>query len=167
MATEFTLIRLTHEGRAVDLDLGQQPSGAAYEGLAALANYFDALNAGIRNGKAEIAGGAARAAGTWTTSAGTGALTCTINGVTINRTWATSDTATAAALANDINTHANALINSHVSATSVGGVVTITSKTPGNPGNAITLAGTGTGVTVSGARLTGGTESLKTYARGM
>lgn len=162
---ESTIVRITHERRAVDLDLGQD--AGAYEGLAALSNFFEALNAGIYNGKVEMAGGAARATGTWTVASGTSALTCVINGVTINRTWATSDAATAAALVSDINNHANALINTHVSATSVGGVVTITAKTPGNPGNAITLAGTGTGVTVSGARLAGGTETLRTYSRGM
>lgn len=162
-----TLIRLTHARKWKDAGVIRSVDDP-YTGVAEVANAVDAMNAGVLDGKLEVAVDAAVASGTWTVASGTGALTCVINGVTINRTWATSDTATATALVGDINGHANSLIKDHVSATNAAGVVTITSKTPGLPGNAITLAGTGTGVTVSGARLTGGTETnYKSYNRGM
>ncbi len=96
------------------------------------------------------------ASGTVTISSGSGTITATINGVGTSVTWGTSDTATATALAAAINAATNDLVEFHVSASSSAGVVTITAKAPGQWGNAITLAATGTGATASGARLTGG-----------
>lgn len=96
------------------------------------------------------------ASGTVTIASGSGTVSITINGVAISRTWATSDTATAAAFVTDINGSANALVANHVSASSAAGVVTITAKAPGQWGNAITLAAAGTGMTASGARLVNG-----------
>jgi phage tail sheath gpL-like len=96
------------------------------------------------------------ASGTVTILSGSGTITATINGVGTSVTWGTSDTATATALAAAINAATNDLVEFHVSASSSAGVVTITAKAPGQWGNAITLAATGTGATASGARLTGG-----------
>jgi hypothetical protein len=104
------------------------------------------------------------ATGTITIASGAGVVTATIasllpgqRAVTASVTWATSDTATAAALAAAIN----ALPNCPVVASSAAGVVTLWATTAGSGstntgGNLITLAATGTGVTVSGALLTGG-----------
>jgi phage tail sheath gpL-like len=85
-----------------------------------------------------------------------------INGVAVTVTWATSDTATATALAAAINASANALV-SLVTASSAAGVVTLTADHAGLPGNAYTLAASGTGVTASGARLTGGASTVYTF----
>jgi uncharacterized protein YdbL (DUF1318 family) len=113
-------------------------------------------------GSATLEVGTAAATGTVTISSGSGAVGATINGTLVTVTWATSDTASAAALAVAINAAA-AIVSSHVTATSAAGVVTLTSKFPGPAGNAVTLALSGTGVTVSGARLAGGTSTSFTF----
>jgi phage tail sheath gpL-like len=69
-----------------------------------------------------------------------------------------SDTADAASLASKINAHST--LSAVVSATSALGVVTITCRFPGVVGNFITLAETGTSMTVSGARLSGGVGGI-------
>jgi hypothetical protein len=97
-----------------------------------------------------------KAKGTLTISAGAGADGGTINGALITVTWATSDTATATALAAAINTSVDPRIAGVVSASSAAGVVTIWSNLNGTIGNAITLVASGTGVTASGANLAGG-----------
>lgn len=97
---------------------------------------------------------AVRASGTLTISSGTGSVGGTIGGTAKTVTWATSDTATATALAAAIN--ADTTLNKYVSATSAAGVVTITAHTPGTIGNGITLTASGTGVTASGAKLASG-----------
>jgi phage tail sheath gpL-like len=99
-----------------------------------------------------------QATGTLTLSTASGTVGGTINGVTVTVTAAGGDTATAVLIAAAINASANALVSNHVTATSALGVVTLTSKYPGHAGNAVTLAASGTGVTASGARLTGGTN---------
>jgi hypothetical protein len=111
---------------------------------------------------ARLAGGTtasaegAAASGTITISGGSGNYTATINGVaTGNVAWNTTDAQTATDLAAAINALAT-LAADHVQATAAAGVVTVTATRGGVQGNAITLAGTGTGATVSGARLTGG-----------
>lgn len=111
-----------------------------------------------------IRAGTAQASGTVTIASGSGAITVTINGVTAaSETWATSDAATAAALAADINASADALVSGHVTAAAEDGVLTVTAKSKGVEGNAITLAASGTGATASGARLTGGTSTTFTF----
>lgn len=107
---------------------------------------------------------ASRAAtGTITIASGSGVITATIGGilgqapVVVSVTWATSDTVAAAALAAAIN----AAPNCPVVASSAAGVVTLYATIVGTGatntvGNSVTLAATGTGVTVSGAVLTGG-----------
>jgi phage tail sheath gpL-like len=108
----------------------------------------------------------------------TGTVTCasvqagdtvTINGVTVTAHAATTSATLFAVGASDTACGDNlvtclkfaaqdALIARHVWPTNNGGVVTLTAKTPGHAGNAITLASSnGTRLAVSGARLTGGT----------
>lgn len=130
--------------------------------LEELAVHFEALASGTRQGTVSMAtaGGtsAAYASGTVTLASGSGTVGAIINGVTVSVTWATSDTASAAALAAAINASANTLVAPFVTASSALGVVTITAKNLGVQGNTITLAATGTGATASGARLTGGVD---------
>jgi phage tail sheath gpL-like len=104
-----------------------------------------------------------QATGTLTISSGSGTVGGSINGVSVTVTWGTSDTATATALAAAINASSNALVNKHVTASAAAGVVTLTALVPGYSGNAVTLAASGTGVTASGARLTGGTANSYTF----
>ena len=97
------------------------------------------------------------AAGTLTIASGSGAVGGTIGGTLVTVTWATSDTASAAALATAIN--ANASTSALVHATSSLGVVTLTSLLGGTLGNATTLVASGTGVTASAGTLTSGANS--------
>lgn len=103
-------------------------------------------------------GGGVAATGTVTFSSASGTVGATINGVAVTVTASGGDTATAAAFAAAVNNSANPLVNLNVTATSVAGVATLTSRRQDASGNQTTLAATGTGVTVSGARLTGGTN---------
>lgn len=98
----------------------------------------------------------AQATGTLTIASGSGSVGGSINGVSITVTWGTSDAASATALAAAINASTNALIQGVVYATVASGVVTVNAVKGGVDGNAITLVASGTGVTASGARLTGG-----------
>jgi phage tail sheath gpL-like len=117
-----------------------------------------------------VDGQAVAASGT-VTFTGTGAAndTILINGVTFTAVasgatgnqWNVGGSATlsAAALAAAINASASALVSQQVSAASVAGVVTITSKNKGVYGNAVTIAegvDAGGAMAVSGARLTAG-----------
>lgn len=104
--------------------------------------------------------------GSVTISSGNGTVSITINGVAFSRSWATSDTATAAAFATQINASTNALILGLVTATSALGVVTITGvgSAISAAGNAITTAAAGTGMTADQARLTGGTDGTAQVA---
>jgi len=108
--------------------------------------------------------GATAASGTVTLSTASGTVGATINGVAVTTAASGGDTATAAALAAAINAESNALVANHVTATSAAGVVTITARMPGQYGNAITLAASGTGATASGARLTGGAATRTTLS---
>lgn len=126
------------------------------------ATFFEGLAGGTRQGTVAVLtnGGSngTAASGTITMASSSGTVGAIINGVTVSVTWATSDTASSAALAAAINASANALVAPFVTATSALGVTTITAKNKGTQGNAITLAATGTNVTASGARLTGGVD---------
>lgn len=111
-----------------------------------------------------IKAGTAQATGTVTLATASGAITIVVNGVTAaSETWATSDAATATALAADVNASVDPLVAGHVTASAANGVVTVTAVDKGAHGNAVTLAATGTGATASGARLTGGTSSTFTF----
>lgn len=100
-----------------------------------------------------------QASGTVTFTGSTGTVGATIGGTLVTVTWATSDAASATALAAAIN--ANTTVNKWVVATTTGltGVITLTALSGGAVGNNITLALSGTGVTVSGAKLTGGVNA--------
>ncbi len=118
---------------------------------------------------ARLAGGVmqgTQASGTYTISSGSGTTTMVINGVSDNVTWASSDTATAAALAAKFQLSTNALIRGVVDVTSSAGVITVKAVKPGYEGNYITLTGTGTGVTVSVAVLAGGAPPTLVVADG-
>jgi hypothetical protein len=92
-----------------------------------------------------------------------GTQTVVINGVTVyNATAGATATLTAAAAAAAINASSNALVAGHVRALSTAGVVTIYALYTGLRGNSVTTSGTGTGATVGGARLAGGTVSSST-----
>lgn len=93
------------------------------------------------------------ATGTLTISGGAGTVGGVINGVSVTVTWGTSDTATATALVTAIN----AKPGLPVMASSSAGVVTIYAMGGGGTGGggSITLVASGTGVTASGATLSG------------
>ena len=103
------------------------------------------------------------ATGTLTLSSASGTVGGSINGVSVTVAFATSDTNTATLLAAAINASTNPLIQGLVSASASLGVVTLTSLVAGTPGNMTTIAASGTGVTASGARLTGGTSVTYTF----
>lgn len=154
-----TTITLTHT-RASDLGVGSgEPSRQA---LNKAVHLLEGVAVGAYGGSAFDLS-QTQATGTLTIESGTGSVGGSINGVAITVTWATSDTASATALAAAINASGSALVSQHVTATSDAGVVTLTAKAPGPVGNAVTLAASGTGVTASGARLTGGTATTYTF----
>jgi phage tail sheath gpL-like len=116
--------------------------------------HLERLIHGVKNGQyaatvtiSASSANAVRASGTLTISSGTGAVGGTIGGTAKTVTWATSDTASAAALATAIN--ADTTINKLVTATSAAGVVTLAANVPGEVGNKILLVASGTGVTAS------------------
>lgn len=159
-----TLVRITHDGKAADLDVGQQPASDVMAGIGRLINFLAGVISGVRSAKVEVAPDAVQATGTAT--AGTANGTVVVNGVSVAGNGADA-TARAADAATNINASADPLIAGHVTATAASGVVTITAMCPGKAGNAITLSVTGTGWSASGARLTGGTESFKAYTKGV
>lgn len=147
-------------------------------GLDAMNNYLD-YNGSLIGGNATAGAsvvfqvGMAKATGTLTLASVVATNSFVINGVTFTAVASgatgnqfnvgVSDTATAANAAAAVNASASALVsgNAGVIATSALGVVTLTAKTAGVTGNAITLAG-GTNITASGARLTGGSDGTTT-----
>lgn len=107
--------------------------------------------------------GLTQASGTLTFSGASGTVGGSINGVAITVATGASDAATAAAWAAAVNASTNPLVSGLVTATATGGVASITSGLVGAVGNQTTLAASGTGVTASGARLTGGTSTILTF----
>lgn len=156
MATGATLLLINHPQE----DVTPPRANASETNIVHALNYVEAWVQGAKglgvHGLTLVQNG--QAAGTLTLSTASGAVGGTINGVTVTATAAGGDTATAALIAAAINASTNPLVANHVTATSAGAVVTVTSKYPGHAGNAVTLAASGTGVTASGARLAGGTN---------
>lgn len=153
MANVVTLIEVT----APSESLVQPAGGNALRVISRLVNFLEGYAANLKQGSTVRQGQAAvKATGTLTMASSTGTVGGSINGVSITVTWATSDTASAAALAAAINASVNPLVAGIVTATSALGVVTLTAVEYGKTGNAITLTASGTNVTASGARLTGG-----------
>lgn len=105
-------------------------------------------------------GTATRSGATLSGGADTSVLV-TINGVglTVDTTTTTTDAGVAAAITSAINGSVNALIDGVVTAATAGDDTDLTADTPGAAGNMITLAVSGTGITGSGNRLTGGTDA--------
>lgn len=166
---EYTDIRVEHELRAVDLDIGQDVSGEERRGLTKLAAFLESVSNGVRHAKVTVNAGASALAARVATF-GTTDGNLTINGVAIAYTGA-SAAARAADAAAKVNAHANLLVSANVEAVHVAGAstVNIRSRVPGTIGNMQTIAITGTGASVPGANLTGGTDgaSMKTYRKGL
>lgn len=108
-------------------------------------------------------GTATRSGATMTGGADT-SVTVTINGagVSVNTTTTTTDAQVAAAIETAINASANVLVQGVVTALRAGDDVDLTADTKGPSGNWITLAVSGTGLTASGTRLTGGSAATDT-----
>lgn len=140
-----------------------------------LQNHINRIKAGASNATLATVidnGDGVAASGTITLSgAGAANDTILINGVTFTAVasgatgnqWNVggSPTASAANMAAAINASASALVNLHVTASPAAGVVTIKSVSATALGNAVTIAkGTDAGsvMTVSGARLSGGSN---------
>lgn len=118
---------------------------------------------------------AVAASGTVTCASVAAADTVTVNGLVFTAVnggtptavqfdMSGSDTADAASLVAAINASTDAAIQGVVTASNVAGVVTITAVVPGKTGNAITLSSSnGTRAAVSGARLSGGSETRVSF----
>lgn len=120
-----------------------------------VAKLIEGLGVGAFAGSLDVQNAPAFASGTLTLSSASGAVGGTVGGTLVTVTASGGDTATAAALAAAIN--ADATVKTFVTATSALGVVTVTAISPGTMGNSMSLVASGTGVSASGARLTGGT----------
>lgn len=176
MAGSQTKITLTHDQETTgDLQLKMITERMSKTSRAtALQNWLARISSALSNAKISATiddgNGVAATATITFTGANTTSDTVLINGVTMtsvasgpaNNQWADGSSASTAAanLAAAINASTTSLISGQVSAAAAGAVVTITSLFPGLAGNAVTVAkGTDAGavMTVSGARLTGGT----------
>src|SRR5512133_2511694 len=153
-----TVVRISHNALGGDILEGLSKAAAQPREVAlTLARFFDRIACGIDAADVSITLNGtvgAQATGTLTMASSSGTVGGTIAGTAVTVTWATSDTLSAAALATAIN--ANATVNKLVRATSALGVVTLTALAAGIVGNQITLVASGTNVTASGAKLTGG-----------
>lgn len=158
MAT--TSLRLTHERASDYRGSSTDPSRLV---AAKFTDLLAGCAAGVRAGATGLEVAQTCATGTVTLATASGTVGATINGVSVTTAFDTDDATTATALAEAINDSADALVSNHVTASAAAGVVTVTAKHPGHPGNAVTLAATGTGATASGARLTGGTSTTYTF----
>ena len=149
------------------LELGQDPSDNPGRALRILSEFLGAVAGGMRHAELVVNAGAALASQTAT--AGTTDGNITVNGVVIAYTGATA-AARAADIAIKVNASTDNRVRNNVSASypGTGAVVTLTSKVPGTIGNLQTLAITGTGASVGGANLAGGTDggAPKRYAKG-
>lgn len=172
-----TKITITHDNDTtgdLQLKMQTQPLSSKMQ-LQALQNWLNRIDGGVSNATVATViddGNGAAATGTITVSGiNTAGDTILINGSTLTAVASgatgvqfnvgTNATTQAANIASAINAASNALINLQVTATSAAGVVTITSVSKSALGNAVTIAkGTDTGsvMTVSGARLTGGSN---------
>lgn len=130
-----------------------------------VASGTDVTVSGATFGTGGAAVAAVDASGTLTLSGVTGVVGGSIDGdpnVTVNSADA-DDAATAILLADEINN--DATVNLLVEALAAAKVVTMTAVAPGKFGNAITNVASGTGVTASGATLTGGTGGEGNYLK--
>jgi phage tail sheath gpL-like len=183
MASQTTIVVTHNNETTADLKHRfQAPSHDSRGELLKLQQLLNRLAGGASNGSLTVTiddGDKVAASGTITFSGVTQANdTVLINGVTFTAVasgatgnqWnvGASATLSAASLAAAINASATALVNLQVTASENGaGVITLTAINKGASGNAITLAEGVDGLThiaVSGARLTGGTNSANSTA---
>jgi hypothetical protein len=169
VATGTTVVTITHSDD-ISIDVTKKNKS-----IAALVNHIQAVGAGVKAGPIDVkqnGGDGVAASAVVTCAAVAAADTITINGVVFTAVAGApagnqfdqsgTDTADAASLVNAINTSASALVNQHVTASNVAGVVTITAKNKGAVGNAITIAtSTGVRLAITGgvSRLTGGVDA--------
>lgn len=170
----------------VTYDSGTQPTAGLQSQCDLSMGGLDAMNSFI-NYNAALTGGSAlpgasvvfemgmaKATGTYTFVSVVDTDAFAINGVTFTAvaSGATgnqfnvggSDTLTAAAAVAAINASASALVSGDagVVATNLLGVITLTARTAGVTGNAITITSADATITPSGARLTGGSDGTAT-----
>jgi phage tail sheath gpL-like len=172
----YSTITITHNEGSVEISRYIQPSTTnKFLEIEKLINYFEALSGGVRLATIKVGAIAVKATGTITFSAaGAANDTILVNGVTFTarasgatgNQWnvGASATASAAALAAAINASSTALVQNYVVASAASGVVTITAYDPGKTGNCITIAegvDSTSAMTVSGARLTGGSNGTE------
>lgn len=172
----FSTILITHNEGSTDMTrLIQAPATNRTLEIERIQNYLGMLQNGVRLATVQVGILGVKATGTFTFSAAASANdTVLINGVTFTAVasgatgnqWniGTTATQTATNLAAAINASVTALVQNYVTATSAAGVVTVTASDPGEMGNCMTIAkGTDVGAvdTVSGARLTGGSDGTK------
>lgn len=166
MAQHTTKITITHRDdqvpKATMLSLDKRMF------LVHLAAACEGMAQGAISGTVEVYrddGDADTATGSVTFDGASDTTTVTINGVAFSQTTGDDDSRSLE-LAEDINASGNALVSGQVEATiEVSGTVIITAKQAGAAGNLNTLAASGTGVTVSGNRLTGGANATANTAR--
>ena len=175
------ILVLTHSETDTDIKRLLQLADAKYAMPDHLSNYLHALGGGVRKASLEVDAAMVYASGTITFSAVASANdTLLVNGVTFTAKASgaganefnigASATASATNLAASINASVTALVSGYVTAASAAGVVTVSAARAGTAGNTSTIAegvDGGSVITVSGARLTGGTNgTVKTYAFG-
>lgn len=134
-----------------------------------IGSYFERASVGSISVNITVQSGEVAASGTATFSTVVATNSVTIGGTTFTGSdtpsgavqflTGTTDTISAASLATAVN--ANTTANKLVKATSSGAVVTFTAVVPGPVGNFITLAKSGSPISVSGALLTGGTVAAQ------
>lgn len=130
-----------------------------------IATWLEGLSAGGQVGSVTMLvddGNAVAATATVAYSSTSGSTQVTVNGVAMASQGSGTDSARAAADAVAINASVNPLVSANVSAAAVGTTLTLTAKRKGAVGNINTLAASGTGLTASGNRLTGGTDATNT-----
>lgn len=152
--TDLATVTATHLNNVVTVTAVTPGTGGNSLALAVVSNGDNILLSG-----ASLAGGAAAVAATGSVTYGVPA-----NGDTITVAGTLFTKVAAAPGPNEFTniTELTALIDAlaSVSATDNGAVISIVAATPGVAGNAITLAKTGSALTLSGATLAGGTNAV-------
>ena len=142
-----------------------------------LINVLQGISCGAESGKLDVYIGAVSASQTFTCGTVVATNNAVINGQAITAVASgavnnqfnvgASPTESATNLAAAINASTTATINTFVSATSSGAVVTVFAQVPGTEGNVITTTSSAN-ITAGGATLTGGSEGTKkTYNYGI
>lgn len=191
MANKRTTLVITHNTESLQTakDLLLRPASKPRAAAVYVQRFFEAISIGGRSAKytAQVDNGdAATAIGTFTFSGIAAAgdtilingvtITCVASGPTNNQFIPGATSAqTAANLAAAIASSTSSLISQSVTASSLASVVTVSAIAPGSQGNTNTIAkgvDAGSVNTVSGARLSGGSNAtgasvLNTYRLGL